>query len=81
MNIDSENGIDLSTQVTTLAPSALKVGDIVLSTQHHIVSWIIRGLTKSPISHAALHIGGGFILEAVETGVRRVFGRCLKWED
>jgi Orthopoxvirus protein of unknown function (DUF830). len=81
MHSNTPNNIDLTTEITTLAPGALKVGDVILSTHNHIVSWIIRGLTKSPISHAALHIGGGFILEAVETGVQRVYARCLNWED
>jgi len=59
----------------------LRPGDVGLSTQRKSsISWIIRTATGSPISHAAIHVGGGFLVEAVGTGVRRIHCRRLEFE-
>ncbi|WP_440108538.1 YiiX/YebB-like N1pC/P60 family cysteine hydrolase [Acidovorax sp. BL-A-41-H1] len=48
----------------------LRAGDIVLSATHGINSLGIRAITLSPVSHAALYLGNGRIIEAVGSGVR-----------
>lgn len=58
-------------------PGVLEVGDVILSTTESIISTGIRIATRSAVSHAALHVGGGFIIEAVEEGVRCVHVRSL----
>jgi V8-like Glu-specific endopeptidase/uncharacterized protein YycO len=52
--------------------SALQVGDIIVSTARHPVSYIIRGGTVSSISHAMIYVGNGNVVEAVGSGVREV---------
>lgn len=52
--------------------SALQVGDIIVSTARHPVSYLIRGGTVSSISHAMIYVGNGNIVEAVGSGVREV---------
>jgi hypothetical protein len=49
---------------------ALQVGDIILSAANGINSAGIRAITLSPVSHAALYVGNGQIVEAVGSGVR-----------
>ncbi|MCX6901836.1 MAG: YiiX/YebB-like N1pC/P60 family cysteine hydrolase [Verrucomicrobia bacterium] len=54
----------------------LETGDVILSTQpKDPVSWSIRFVTDSIISHAAIYVGGGFLVEAVREGVRLVHSR------
>ena len=66
----------------TLRPDRLQVGDIILSTQNHWKSFFIRFATgMSPFSHAALYLGGGFVMEAVTEGVRRVHVRHFLYEQ
>jgi uncharacterized protein YycO len=49
---------------------ALKVADIIVSTvKRSLVSAGIRALTRSPVSHSILYIGGEQIVEAVGEGV------------
>jgi hypothetical protein len=48
---------------------ALEIGDIILSTTGALSSGAIRIATGSPVSHAALYVGGGQVVEAVEQGV------------
>lgn len=51
--------------------SALRAGDIILSSNLGLNSVGIRVLTQSPVSHAALYVGDAFVAEAVGEGVRR----------
>ena len=55
-----------------ISPAALKLGDLIVSTTGANVSTAIRVGTGSPVSHAMLFVGGGQVIEAVGTGVRRV---------
>jgi len=63
--------------VWVLDPNKLHVGDVVLSTTEHWVSAGIRAFTSSDYSHAAIHVGGGFLIEAVGEGVRRLHCRAF----
>jgi hypothetical protein len=49
----------------------LQAGDIVLSAANGINSVGIRAISLSPVSHAALYVGKGQIIEAVGSGVRQ----------
>jgi uncharacterized protein YycO len=51
--------------------SALESGDILLSAGKGITTYGIKLFTTSPVSHAALYVGQGDIIEAVGQGVRR----------
>jgi uncharacterized protein YycO len=51
--------------------SLLEPGDIILSAAKGITSLGVRLFTTSPVSHAALYMGQGEIVEAVGEGVRR----------
>lgn len=55
-----------------IAASALKLGDLIVSTTGAAVSATIRVGTGSPVSHAMLFVGNGEVIEAVGSGVRRV---------
>jgi len=71
-----ENTSTDNSEVIRLCPEELRIGDVVLSTDRKSpVSWLIRTVTGSSISHVALHIGAGFLIEAVAEGVRRVHCR------
>jgi hypothetical protein len=52
--------------------SALKMGDIIVSTTNQIPSKLIRFGTNSSVSHARIYIGGGQVVEAVGKGVELV---------
>lgn len=63
-----------------LCPTQLAIGDVILSTQpkglRNLGSWVIRTVTDSKFSHAAIHVGGGFLAEAVyPEGVRLAHAR------
>lgn len=58
-------------------PSMLAIGDVLVSTGDNLISLGVRVATRSSVSHAAIHVGGGFIVEAVDGGVRRVHVRSL----
>jgi len=51
--------------------SALQTGDILLSAGKGVTTYGVELFTTSPVSHAALYIGQGEIIEAVGAGVRR----------
>ncbi len=53
----------------SIAPGALKIADIVLSTTPAGVSKAIRLATLSKVSHAMLCIGGDLVVEAIGDGV------------
>jgi len=53
-----------------LSQSALKPGDIIVSTTNALPSGVIRSMTRSSVSHASLYAGGGTVIEAIaESGV------------
>lgn len=68
---DNESEIPLDPGVggRSVGESALEAGDIILSTTDHPMSKTIRDLTSSEVSHAALYIGDGKVVEAIEGGV------------
>jgi uncharacterized protein YycO len=53
-----------------LSSADLKAGDIILTSRPGLVSAGIQLLTLAPVSHAAIYVGGGKIVEAVGSGVR-----------
>jgi hypothetical protein len=64
-SLDPSNGGELIT------PRVLQTGDILLSAANGINSAGIRAITFSPVSHAALYVGKGQIIEAVGEGIRQ----------
>jgi len=66
------NDIPLSPKTggQSIDTKALEVGDIILSTtKDPEISGTIRKITRSEISHAAVYVGNGNIIEAIESGV------------
>lgn len=53
-----------------LEPGALQPGDILLSSMPGLASAGIQLMTFAPISHAAVYVGDGQVVEAVRSGVR-----------
>lgn len=65
--------------VAYLDPAGLNVGDVILSTNiFSRKSWLIRKADGGNFSHAAIHVGGGFLVEAVPTGVQMV--HCRRYQ-
>jgi uncharacterized protein YycO len=62
--LDPRNGGQL------VSTTALLPGDILLSAADGVTSAGIRLVTLSPVSHAALYVGDGSVVEAVGSGVR-----------
>jgi hypothetical protein len=48
---------------------ALEPGDVILSTTSHPLSAQIRAVTDAEVSHAAVYVGEGRIVEAIDGGV------------
>jgi cell wall-associated NlpC family hydrolase len=55
----------------SIGDSALEAADIIVSTTHAGTSRVIRIGTVSVVSHAALYIGSGYVIEAIGEGVKR----------
>lgn len=53
----------------SIGESALEAGDVILSTTDHPISETIRKVTGAEVSHAALYVGNGKVVEAIEGGV------------
>lgn len=53
----------------SIGESALEIGDIIVSTTNENVSRIIRQVTGSQVSHAALYVGDGMVIESAGDGV------------
>jgi uncharacterized protein YycO len=53
-----------------LGPEALRPGDILLTSMPGVAAAGIELMTVAPVSHAALYIGDGRVVEAVRSGVR-----------
>jgi uncharacterized protein YycO len=49
--------------------SAMRPGDIIISTTDSDISKRIRQATGSVVSHAAVYVGDGYVIEAVDEGV------------
>jgi uncharacterized protein YycO len=52
--------------------SELRPGDVILSTTSQPISGLIRSVTGSEVSHAAIFAGDGFLVEATEDGVLKL---------
>ena len=63
-------------QTNSIAPAAvlesetLQPGDILLTAEPTLMSASIRLVTLAPVSHAAVYVGDGQVVEAVRSGVR-----------
>jgi hypothetical protein len=55
----------------SIGPDAMEPGDIIVMTGNAAVSRAIRLATDSKVSHAALYIGDGEVVEAIGSGVVR----------
>ena len=53
----------------SIGESALEIGDIIVSTTDENVSRVIRHVTGSQVSHAALYVGDGMVVESAGDGV------------
>jgi hypothetical protein len=49
--------------------NALRPADIIVSTTDAAVSSVIRAGTGSSVSHSMIYVGGGVVVEAIESGV------------
>jgi hypothetical protein len=69
--IRSESDIPLDPGVggRSIGESALEPGDVILSTTDHPLSATIRKVTGAEVSHSALYVGNGKVVEAIEEGV------------
>jgi cell wall-associated NlpC family hydrolase len=54
-----------------IGESALQPADIIVSAGYGAVSQVIRTATRSTVSHAALYVGRGEVIEAIGEGVTR----------
>jgi len=54
-----------------IGPDALQAADIIVSTTRAAVSGVIRVGTNASVSHAALYVGDGYVIEAIGAGVTR----------
>ncbi|MEO1641889.1 MAG: YiiX/YebB-like N1pC/P60 family cysteine hydrolase [Pseudomonadota bacterium] len=62
--------------------SALEVGDIIATSGNAAISAAIRSHTGAPVSHLALYIGDGMVIEAVSRGVvQNTLSRVLETSD
>lgn len=64
------NSIAPADGIAFLAPDALRPGDILLTSAPTLKAAGIQLVTFAPVSHAAVYIGDGEIVEAVLSGVR-----------
>ncbi|MGH8709549.1 MAG: YiiX/YebB-like N1pC/P60 family cysteine hydrolase [Burkholderiales bacterium] len=64
-----------------IAPADLRPGDIILTSESSFRSASIQLLTFAPVSHAAVFVGNGQVVEAVGSGVRvRTLHKLLQEE-
>ncbi|MEM6697332.1 MAG: hypothetical protein AAF599_02980 [Bacteroidota bacterium] len=66
------NDIPLSPKTggRSIGEDTLEIGDIILSTTNDPeISGNIRKVTRSEVSHAAIYVGNGNVIEAIESGV------------
>ena len=55
--------------VTDITSDQLQPGDLLLSTTSEAISATIRQVTDSPVSHVAVYIGNGEVIEGIGDGV------------
>ncbi|MFA8440279.1 YiiX/YebB-like N1pC/P60 family cysteine hydrolase [Yoonia sp.] len=55
--------------VQDIGADQLMAGDLILSTTTDMDSAAIRSVTESPVSHVALYMGDGMVIEAIGQGV------------
>ena len=63
-------GGDPFARLSLVSRASLKPGDVLVSTEDATISTVIRALSGSPYSHAALYIGDGKIIDATGPGVK-----------
>jgi cell wall-associated NlpC family hydrolase len=64
------SSLTLDSGRTLAAPRDLRPGDIILTTGSGLASAGIQLMTLAPVSHAAVYVGDGQVVEAVHSGVR-----------
>jgi uncharacterized protein YycO len=65
-----DSSVTLARDDRPLQPDSLQAGDIILTSAPTLRSASIRLMTWAPVSHAALYVGNGMVVEAVGSGVR-----------
>jgi hypothetical protein len=64
-----------------LPPAELRPGDIILTSEPTLRSAGIQLMTFAPVSHAAVYVGNGQVVEAVGSGVRvRALAKLMEEE-
>jgi len=70
------------TEDALMAPADLRPGDIILTSEATLRSAGIRLMTFAPVSHAAVYVGNGQVVEAIGSGVRvRTLRKLLEEES
>jgi len=65
-----------------IGPEALEPGDILLTSMPGLAGKSIELMTVAPVSHAAIYVGEGRVIEAVRSGVsERTIGEVLEQES
>ena len=65
-----DSSITVARDDRPLQPDSLEAGDIILTSAPTLRSASIRLMTWAPVSHAAIYVGEGTVVEAVGSGVR-----------
>ena len=65
-----DSSIEATREGRPLQPDSLQAGDIILTSAPTLRSASIRLMTWAPVSHAAVYVGEGTVVEAVGSGVR-----------
>jgi len=77
-----DSSIKVARDDRPLQADSLEAGDIILTSAPTLRSASIRLMTWAPVSHAAIYVGGGTVVEAVGSGVRaRSVGELLEDES
>jgi hypothetical protein len=73
--------IEPQNDAALVAPAELRPGDIILTSTSTLRSAGIQLMTFAPVSHAAVYVGNGQVVEAVGSGVRvRTLHKLLEEE-
>jgi cell wall-associated NlpC family hydrolase len=74
--------IERDDEAANVVPADLRPGDIILTSTSSLRSAGIQLMTFSPVSHAAVYVGNGQVVEAVGSGVRvRTLRKLLEEES
>lgn len=77
-----DSSITVANDDRPLQLDSLQAGDIILTSAPTLRSASIRLMTWAPVSHAAIYVGEGTVVEAVGSGVRaRTVGELLEEES